>query len=53
MDFQCVKLLTLAKRYILIADSKKAEEILGWKPQITELEDIVESAWNWHKKIHS
>ena len=38
---------------ILIADSKKAEEILGWKPQITELEDIVESAWNWHKKIHS
>ena len=38
---------------ILIADSKKAEEILKWKPQITELEDIVESAWNWHKKIHS
>ena len=37
---------------ILIADSKKAEEILGWKVEITELEDIVESAWNWHKKIH-
>ena len=37
---------------ILIADSQKAEEILKWKPQITELEDIVESAWNWHKKIH-
>ena len=37
---------------ILIADSKKAEEILKWKPQITELEDIVESAWQWHKKIN-
>ena len=37
----------------LIASSQKAQEILGWKPQITELEDIVESAWNWHKKIHS
>ena len=32
---------------------KKAEEILKWKPQIPELEDIVESAWNWHKKINS
>ena len=37
---------------ILIADSKKAKEVLGWKPQYAELETIVDSAWKWHEKVY-
>lgn len=33
----------------LIASSKKAKEILGWNPEFSSLEDIIQSAWNWHK----
>ena len=31
----------------LVADNKKAKEILGWNPQYTEIEDIIQTAWNW------
>ena len=34
----------------LIADAQKAAEILGWKPDIPEIEKIIESAWNWKLK---
>lgn len=34
----------------LIASSNKARKILGWKPEHTELEEIIATAWNWHKK---
>ena len=34
----------------LVGDSKKAREVLGWKPQFPELEKIIESAWNWHQE---
>ena len=33
----------------LIASSKKAKKVLGWNPKISSLEEIIESAWNWHK----
>ncbi|OGO79088.1 MAG: UDP-glucose 4-epimerase GalE [Clostridiales bacterium GWB2_37_7] len=33
----------------LIASSKKAQQELGWKPSFTKIEDIIESAWKWHK----
>jgi len=33
----------------LIASSKKAREILGWNPVHTDIEEIIESAWNFHK----
>ncbi|MDR1700384.1 MAG: GDP-mannose 4,6-dehydratase, partial [Lachnoclostridium sp.] len=33
----------------LIASSEKAKDILGWKPVHTDPEDIISSAWNWHK----
>ncbi|HSK71872.1 MAG TPA: UDP-glucose 4-epimerase GalE [Pyrinomonadaceae bacterium] len=33
----------------LVADSRKAREVLGWKPQFPELEKIIESAWAWHE----
>lgn len=33
----------------LIASSEKARSILGWDPQHADLEEIITSAWNWHK----
>ncbi|MCI8408411.1 MAG: UDP-glucose 4-epimerase GalE [Lachnospiraceae bacterium] len=33
----------------LIASSEKAKKILGWNPQHADLEEIIESAWNWHR----
>lgn len=33
----------------LIASSKKAMEILGWNPTHDSLEEIIFSAWKWHK----
>lgn len=35
---------------VLIADSAKAEKILGWKRNFPQLKDIVASAWKWHQK---
>lgn len=35
---------------ILTADASKIREKMGWEPQY-DLEAIIESAWNWHKKI--
>lgn len=32
----------------LIASAGKAQEILGWRPQFDQIEDIVSSAWSWH-----
>lgn len=34
----------------LIACSKLAKEILKWEPKYTNLEDIIFSAYEWHKK---
>lgn len=34
----------------LVASSEKAKTILGWKPEFTDLESIIETAWNWHQK---
>jgi UDP-glucose 4-epimerase len=34
----------------LIAASDKARDILGWKPQFDDVEKIIATAWNWHKK---
>lgn len=31
----------------LVADSTLAFETLGWKPQITDIESIIRSAWEW------
>lgn len=32
----------------LVASSEKARSLLGWKPQIPGIEEIVASAWKWH-----
>ena len=34
----------------LIASSEKAKTVLGWKPEHDSLEEIIASAWNWHKE---
>jgi UDP-glucose 4-epimerase len=33
----------------LTASSQKAKEVLGWKPKMNNLNQIIETAWNWHK----
>ncbi len=33
----------------LVADARKANELLEWKPSMPDLRTIVESAWAWHK----
>lgn len=35
---------------VLIAGSKKAEEILGWKRAHDDIETVIETAWTWHRK---
>ncbi|MDQ6695730.1 MAG: UDP-glucose 4-epimerase GalE [Chloroflexota bacterium] len=34
---------------VLVASSKQISEKLGWKPRYTSLEDIVGTAWEWHR----
>ena len=35
---------------VLVADATKAREELGWAPAITELDEIVRTAWAWHQR---
>ena len=34
----------------IFADSKKAKEKLGFVPRFSDLETIIKTAWQWHKK---
>jgi len=33
----------------LVADASLARQTLGWQPEYTDVESIVESAWRWHQ----
>lgn len=35
---------------VLVADALKAEKVLQWQPQYTQLEELIEHAWQWHKR---
>jgi UDP-glucose 4-epimerase len=35
---------------VLVASSNKIKQELGWQPEYTNLENIVKSAWEWHRK---
>lgn len=35
---------------VLVASSDKIRRELDWKPQHARLEQIIESAWNWHRE---
>ena len=32
----------------LIASSERIKAVLGWEPKYTNVEDIIDSAWQWH-----
>lgn len=36
---------------VLIASSEKARELLGWKPEITNVEDIIRTTWNLESPV--
>ena len=33
----------------LVADSRRAQALLDWKPRYTDIESIVQTAWRWHQ----
>ena len=33
----------------LIASSEKARSVLGWKPQFTDVEQVIGTTWRWHE----
>jgi UDP-glucose 4-epimerase len=33
----------------LVADSRRAQSVLGWTPRYTDIAGIVQTAWNWHR----
>lgn len=35
---------------VLVADSSKAREVLGWQPKHAELHDILQTAWDWERQ---
>jgi len=35
---------------VLVADSRRAAEILGWHPSFNSMSAIIETAWRWHRK---
>ena len=35
---------------VLVASREKAEEFLGWRLRYSDLDTIIETAWNWHQK---
>jgi UDP-glucose-4-epimerase GalE len=49
-------LVTVAKRRpgdpsVLVGDSRKAREILRWRPQYPDIDTIVAHAWNWRQRL--
>jgi UDP-glucose 4-epimerase len=37
----------------LVASSAVAQRELGWKPQVPKIEDILQSAWDWHQQRYT
>ena len=38
---------------VLVASSEKAIRALGWKPRYTQLDEIIRTAWVWHRKRYA
>jgi UDP-glucose 4-epimerase len=36
---------------MLVGSAEKAKAVLGWEPRYDDLEEIVRTAWNWHRSI--
>ncbi len=37
---------------VLVGSNKKIKKELGWKPRYTDIDGILETAWNWHQKYN-
>ncbi len=37
---------------VLVASGERAARELGWRPRYAELDDIVATAWRWHRRRH-
>jgi UDP-glucose 4-epimerase len=37
----------------LIGSAVKAQEVLHWQPKYSQLQSIIQHAWNWHQKRHT
>lgn len=35
---------------VLVADTSRAGELLGWRPQLSDLDTILKTAWAWHSR---
>ena len=35
---------------VLVASNEKARRILGWRPRFSSLEEMVATAWEWHRR---
>ncbi|MFQ6069711.1 MAG: UDP-glucose 4-epimerase GalE [Candidatus Aminicenantales bacterium] len=35
---------------VLLASNEKAKSLLGWKPEHSDIETIISTAWEWHRK---
>ncbi|MGH9590462.1 MAG: UDP-glucose 4-epimerase GalE [Terracidiphilus sp.] len=38
---------------VLVASSERATRELGWKPEYAELDEIVRTAWAWHRRLNN
>jgi UDP-glucose 4-epimerase len=36
----------------LVANRDFAEKVLGWRPQNSDIENIIATAWRWHNRKH-
>lgn len=37
---------------VLVGSSLKANEILGWNPEWSDINDIISTAWKWHQQLY-
>jgi len=37
---------------VLVGSAEKAKQVLSWKPKFFELQQIIDTAWKWHKKMN-
>jgi UDP-glucose-4-epimerase GalE len=35
---------------VLLASRDRAERVLGWRPRLSDLETILRTAWDWHRR---
>jgi UDP-glucose-4-epimerase GalE len=38
---------------VLVGSSDKIRDVLGWQPRYNNLDTIITTAWQWHKKAHA